>query len=94
MKPASLAMAFQPIVDAGSRDVFAYEALVRGVDGESAESASAIPAAKTQARTTLPTEGVRRGASGDASGAARGDARGARPEWRTGIAVARRGAGA
>ena len=34
--PAPLAMAFQPIVDAGSRDVFAYEALVRGVDGESA----------------------------------------------------------
>ncbi|OYX34019.1 MAG: diguanylate phosphodiesterase [Caulobacterales bacterium 32-69-10] len=29
-------MAFQPIVDAGSRDIFAYEALVRGVDGEGA----------------------------------------------------------
>jgi EAL domain-containing protein (putative c-di-GMP-specific phosphodiesterase class I) len=29
-------MAFQPIVDAGSRAVFAYEALVRGVAGEGA----------------------------------------------------------
>jgi EAL domain-containing protein (putative c-di-GMP-specific phosphodiesterase class I) len=34
--PAPITMAFQPIVDAGSRDVFAYEALVRGVDGEGA----------------------------------------------------------
>jgi EAL domain-containing protein (putative c-di-GMP-specific phosphodiesterase class I) len=29
-------MAFQPIVDAGSREVFAYEALVRGAAGEGA----------------------------------------------------------
>ena len=29
-------MAFQPIVDSGSRTVFAYEALVRGMDGEGA----------------------------------------------------------
>lgn len=34
--PAPITMAFQPIVDAGSRDIFAYEALVRGVDGEPA----------------------------------------------------------
>jgi EAL domain-containing protein (putative c-di-GMP-specific phosphodiesterase class I) len=34
--PAPFTMAFQPIVDAGSRDVFAYEALVRGVEGEPA----------------------------------------------------------
>jgi EAL domain-containing protein (putative c-di-GMP-specific phosphodiesterase class I) len=34
--PSPFTMAFQPIVDAGSRDVFAYEALVRGVDGEGA----------------------------------------------------------
>jgi EAL domain-containing protein (putative c-di-GMP-specific phosphodiesterase class I) len=34
--PAPFTMAFQPIVDAGSRDIFAYEALVRGVDGEGA----------------------------------------------------------
>ncbi len=31
-------MAFQPIVDVASRDVFAYEALVRGPDGASAAS--------------------------------------------------------
>ena len=31
-------MAFQPIVDALKRDVFAYEALVRGLNGESAQS--------------------------------------------------------
>ncbi|MHA6717848.1 EAL domain-containing protein [Sphingomonas sp. RS6] len=31
-------MAFQPIVNAASGDVFAYEALVRGVDGSGAES--------------------------------------------------------
>lgn len=29
-------MAFQPIVDCTSRTVFAYEALVRGMDGEGA----------------------------------------------------------
>jgi EAL domain-containing protein (putative c-di-GMP-specific phosphodiesterase class I) len=34
--PAPITMAFQPIVDAGSRDIFAYEALVRGLDGEGA----------------------------------------------------------
>lgn len=34
--PAALTMAFQPIVDAGSREVFAYEALVRGPAGQSA----------------------------------------------------------
>jgi EAL domain-containing protein (putative c-di-GMP-specific phosphodiesterase class I) len=33
-----LAMAFQPIVDASDRSVFAYEALVRGPAGESAHS--------------------------------------------------------
>ena len=34
--PIPLTMAFQPIVDAGSREVFAYEALVRGTEGETA----------------------------------------------------------
>jgi EAL domain-containing protein (putative c-di-GMP-specific phosphodiesterase class I) len=34
--PAAFTMAFQPIVDAGSREVFAYEALVRGLDGAGA----------------------------------------------------------
>ena len=34
--PILTTMAFQPIVDAGSREVFAYEALVRGVAGEGA----------------------------------------------------------
>jgi EAL domain-containing protein (putative c-di-GMP-specific phosphodiesterase class I) len=34
--PIPITMAFQPIVDAGSREVFAYEALVRGVGGEGA----------------------------------------------------------
>jgi EAL domain-containing protein (putative c-di-GMP-specific phosphodiesterase class I) len=34
--PAPITMAFQPIVDAGSRDVYAYEALVRGQTGEGA----------------------------------------------------------
>ena len=34
--PLPFTMAFQPIVDAGSRDVFAYEALVRGAGGEGA----------------------------------------------------------
>lgn len=29
-------MAFQPIVDVARREVFAYEALVRGADGRSA----------------------------------------------------------
>ena len=33
-----LAMAFQPIVEAGSGGVFAYEALVRGADGQGAAS--------------------------------------------------------
>jgi EAL domain-containing protein (putative c-di-GMP-specific phosphodiesterase class I) len=33
-----ITMAFQPIVDISSRTVFAYEALVRGVDGEGAEA--------------------------------------------------------
>lgn len=32
----ALAMAFQPIVDVEAREVFAYEALVRGVEGEGA----------------------------------------------------------
>lgn len=31
--PIPFTMAFQPIVDAGSQDVFAFEALVRGLDG-------------------------------------------------------------
>jgi EAL domain-containing protein (putative c-di-GMP-specific phosphodiesterase class I) len=34
--PTPITMAFQPIVDAGARDVFAYEALVRGLDGQGA----------------------------------------------------------
>ena len=34
--PIPTTMAFQPIVDAGSREVFAYEALVRGAAGEGA----------------------------------------------------------
>lgn len=34
--PIPTTMAFQPIVDAGTREVFAYEALVRGVAGEGA----------------------------------------------------------
>ena len=29
-------MAFQPIIDVRSREVFAYEALVRGLDGSGA----------------------------------------------------------
>ncbi|KAB8314743.1 EAL domain-containing protein [Tolypothrix campylonemoides VB511288] len=34
--PVALRMAFQPIVDVAARDVFAYEALVRGAQGEGA----------------------------------------------------------
>ncbi|WP_027330349.1 EAL domain-containing protein [Marinimicrobium agarilyticum] len=34
--PFDFTMAFQPIVDIGTREVFAYEALVRGVNGEGA----------------------------------------------------------
>jgi len=33
-----ISMAFQPIVDVGQRSIFAYEALVRGTDGATAES--------------------------------------------------------
>ncbi|MBB6252811.1 EAL domain-containing protein [Nitrospirillum iridis] len=36
--PFSFSMAFQPIVDLSSRSIFAYEALVRGPDGQSAAS--------------------------------------------------------
>jgi EAL domain-containing protein (putative c-di-GMP-specific phosphodiesterase class I) len=36
--PFPFSMAFQPIVDTEARQVFAYEALVRGVNGESAHS--------------------------------------------------------
>lgn len=36
--PFPFAMAFQPIVDIANRRVFAYEALVRGPNGESAGS--------------------------------------------------------
>ena len=36
--PFAMTMAFQPIVDARARTVFAYEALVRGTAGEPAES--------------------------------------------------------
>ena len=36
--PFSFTMAFQPIVDVEARQVFAYEALVRGLHGESAAS--------------------------------------------------------
>ena len=36
--PFDFTMAFQPIVDAGTRQVFAYEALVRGVDGSGAQT--------------------------------------------------------
>lgn len=34
--PAPFTMAFQPIVDTGSAEVFAYEALVRGLNGQGA----------------------------------------------------------
>lgn len=37
-QPFPFSMAFQPIVDTKARQVFAYEALVRGVNGESAYS--------------------------------------------------------
>jgi EAL domain-containing protein (putative c-di-GMP-specific phosphodiesterase class I) len=37
-KPFPFSMAFQPIVDVEARDIFAYEALVRGPNGESAFS--------------------------------------------------------
>lgn len=37
-QPFAFSMAFQPIVDTEARQVFAYEALVRGVNGESAYS--------------------------------------------------------
>jgi len=37
-QPFPFSMAFQPIVDTEARQVFAYEALVRGVNGESAYS--------------------------------------------------------
>lgn len=37
-RPFPFTMAFQPIVDVESADVFAYEALVRGPGGESADS--------------------------------------------------------
>lgn len=37
-KPFPFTMAFQPIVDAGTRTVYAYEALVRGPNNESAAS--------------------------------------------------------
>lgn len=40
--PAALTMAFQPIVDAGSREVFGYEALVRGQAGEGAAAMLAL----------------------------------------------------
>jgi EAL domain-containing protein (putative c-di-GMP-specific phosphodiesterase class I) len=36
-KPFPFSMAFQPIVDMGARQVFAYEALVRGPRGEAAQ---------------------------------------------------------
>lgn len=36
--PFDFAMAFQPIIDVGRREIHAYEALVRGPDGESAHS--------------------------------------------------------
>ena len=36
--PFAMTMAFQPIVDARARTVFAYEALVRGAAGEPAEA--------------------------------------------------------
>jgi EAL domain-containing protein (putative c-di-GMP-specific phosphodiesterase class I) len=36
--PAPFTMAFQPIVDASARAVFAYEALVRGVGGQPADT--------------------------------------------------------
>ncbi len=37
-QPFAFSMAFQPIIDVEARQVFAYEALVRGVNGESAQS--------------------------------------------------------
>lgn len=37
-KPFPFSMAFQPIVDVDTQEVFAYEALVRGPNGESASS--------------------------------------------------------
>lgn len=37
-QPLPFSMAFQPIVDTKAKQVFAYEALVRGVNGESANS--------------------------------------------------------
>ena len=37
-QPFAFSMAFQPIVDTEAKQVFAYEALVRGVNGESAYS--------------------------------------------------------
>ncbi len=37
-QPFPFSMAFQPIVDVEARRVFAYEALVRGIDGQSAGS--------------------------------------------------------
>ena len=40
--PLPFTMAFQPIVDAGSREVFAYEALVRGTAGEGAGQVLAL----------------------------------------------------
>lgn len=44
-------MAFQPIVDARDRSVYAYEALVRGTDGSGA--ASILGASLT--RTAMPS---------------------------------------
>ncbi|KOB30355.1 diguanylate phosphodiesterase, partial [Xanthomonas arboricola] len=36
--PTAITMAFQPIVDVSTRSIYAGEALVRGVNGESAGS--------------------------------------------------------
>ena len=46
--PVDFTMAFQPIVDVSSGEIWAYEALVRGPDGQSAESILAAVTAQTR----------------------------------------------